>query len=788
MRRGFALVFILSLISLQAIAMAVTFTASSSPTGGNVGNSSQIINFSVANTGSVNITQLNITSPSGFTYVAHGTSTSLYTSSSSAPTWTNTSSVGIVGNGTTQYFWVYVNTPTSTGSYGFNISTMDASNSFSSNNVTFTLFDTLYPTYSSNTTSLSSNSSYAPNQSYWFNVTWVDNGDISKVLLEHNFTTGSIHNETMNNSSSVYYANFSDLSAGTYVWRVYANDTNNTFNSTNQTTYLVAQATNRISVYLNGLLNGNTTSVNNTVVNATVDTTCKQSACKIDLSLDGSVIADDASIPYSRNDTISSLGLHNYSITTSGNTNYTSNSSIYSVATVPSYTTSTANLPLTFSNGSTSFNLTFDSIPGIQSAMIEGDWSGTNTNYTMSNYSTTQFYYTTYLPAGTFAWRMYGNFTNNHKFNLTVQSSFTVNKATPSLTLNISPQWTLDSPVGTNVTCTVGVSGLTANLYRNGTLISGSDVQKFSAGSIYEYMCNNTVNVNYTAGTVKNTLLIRKGPNATYEFINPPTTIEVAQDTTYTATIKVKNTGNLAQSVSLEILDIDSGWYSIQPSVRHILIGVTESFDVTFNISSSVDTKEYSGTFKVNSSNATTTQNFKLKVLPSNRTKMEIDDTLALINLQVLKLEDAITKSKALGINTTDVEEKLNGIKTTIKQSQDLINSGDYFSAYQNFESIKSSLTEAEELLKSAKPPEGFVISFRTVIIIVIAVVVVFGIAILAYLFWPEKEGFKHDTSEYVFKGKEKAKTFLEKIKEKLEKLLSMLRVKKEGNTEVNKG
>jgi hypothetical protein len=64
--------------------------------------------------------------------------------------------------------------------------------------VSFTLFDNTAPAYSSNVTFPATNTSYAVNQSYWFNLTWSDNVDVSKVLIEHNITgSGTPHNDTI---------------------------------------------------------------------------------------------------------------------------------------------------------------------------------------------------------------------------------------------------------------------------------------------------------------------------------------------------------------------------------------------------------------------------------------------------------------------------------------------------------------------------------------------------------------------------------------------------------------
>ncbi len=99
--------------------------------------------------------------------------------------------------------------------------------------------DTTPPVWSSNDTDPTPPAS--PGQTYWFNLSWSDaDSDISTVLFESNFS-GGMTNVTMSNEGSVYY-NYSDLPSGIYVWRAYANDTSNNWNSSDQWVYEVSTA------------------------------------------------------------------------------------------------------------------------------------------------------------------------------------------------------------------------------------------------------------------------------------------------------------------------------------------------------------------------------------------------------------------------------------------------------------------------------------------------------------------------------------------------------------------
>lgn len=761
MGKSFALILALFALTILHTALAVPFTPTSDPTGINAGQGSQLVNFSIQNIGSLNITQLNVTLPPSFTFTgSSGTTTTSYTASTTAPSWINSSSVGIVGNGVNQSFWIYANTPVSTGSYSFNITTLGINGVFNSSNVTFSLFDTLAPTFSSNGTSPASNTTYAPNQSYWFNITWTDNVDISKVLIEHNLTgSGTPHNDTMSNVTSIYYLNARDLSAGTYVWRVYANDTNNTFNSTSQFTYSIRQATNTLSVYLNGTLNSNITSLVNTAVNVTGVGSCTQSACNISISRDGTTIASLKPNPFLTNDVIASVGLHNYTVSITGNANYTSNSATFYVATTPGYTVSTSNIPLTFSNGTSNITITFDSIPSLSDIFIKGGWA--TTNVTLSNSSTTVYAYNSTLPAGSHTWTIFGNY-SSHIFNIT-SGSFTINKASPTLTLSITPQWTLDTPVETNVSCSTSISALTGKLYRNATSVTNPDVQTFSAASIYIYVCNNTVNQNYTTDSLTNTLYIRPKPTATLSFVQTPALVEVVQNSSGTAEVKVKNTGTVTQSISVELEDIDKSWYAVDKSGVATGAGLNATFSITFNVPNA-DVKEYKSKFVAKSSNGTVNQDFTLKVLPSAETKSKINDTLAIYKLDANKLESKFNEIKNEINNTESVEQKVNELKAALKQAEDYINANNYFQAQQTFETIKSLISQVEDQLKASETPLQVQIPSKVWVVIIVVVVLLVSVAV-TYLFWPAKKGYKAETSEYVFGAREEKRTLLDTLK-----------------------
>ncbi|MBI2547372.1 MAG: hypothetical protein HYW23_02910 [Candidatus Aenigmarchaeota archaeon] len=761
--------FILTLLLFNILvtaAVAVSFTASSSPTSLTAGQSSQLLNFSIQDTGAVNATQVNITLPPGVVFTGtSGTSTSSpYISSFSTPSWVNSTSIGIIGNGATQYFWLYVNTPNSTGSSGVNLTVADANNAIASSNVTITLIDTTAPQYSSNTTSPATNSTYTPRRSYWFNVTWTDNVAVSTVLIEHNLTGSSTpHNETMNNSGSVYYWNLTDLAAGTYVWRTYATDTNSTVNATSQFVYTVQQANNTIYVYINGTLNGNTSSINNTAVNITVNATC--SNCPVTISRDGTSIVSGVSVPYIKpDDVITSVGLHNYTVTTATNTNYTAGSVVYFVGTVPSYTAATANIPSTFSNVTlANITITFNSTASLTNVTVQGDWSGTAVNYSMSNISLSAYNYSAVFPAGTYYWKIFGSYLN-YSFNMTPLNSFTINRASPVISLNATPQWVLDTSIQTNVTCTLDTSAVTPNLYRNGTSVNTPDIQTFPTDSTYLYLCNTTTNTNYTTYSVTNTLIIKPKTTATLSFVQWSSLVQVVQNSSASYEIDIKNTGNVGQNTTLNISGIDSSWYSVNPAFTNILVGTNGTYFITFNIGNA-DVNNYPSKFGATSINGTITQDFTLRVLPSNATKLKINDTLALYKLEESKLEDRFNGTTSKGNNTAAIEQNLAELKATLSQIDGYITSNNYFQAQLTISPMKALIDKIDGQLKAIQTPSQSGGIPTKVWLIIIGAIVLLVVGSLAYLFWPVKEGYKPKTGEYVYNTPKEENNIIGKLK-----------------------
>jgi len=127
----------------------------------------------------------------------------------------------------------------------------DANYSASSNTTYITVNDVVPPAWASNTTKLATGATYAFGANYGFQIDWTDDVAVDKVFFETNLNA-TLRNFTVPLSAgNTYVINFTDVSAGTYQYKWYANDTSNTWNTTDTLTYSVAQAAPTVRLWIN---------------------------------------------------------------------------------------------------------------------------------------------------------------------------------------------------------------------------------------------------------------------------------------------------------------------------------------------------------------------------------------------------------------------------------------------------------------------------------------------------------------------------------------------------------
>ncbi|MBN1503144.1 PGF-pre-PGF domain-containing protein [Candidatus Woesearchaeota archaeon] len=117
-------------------------------------------------------------------------------------------------------------------------------------NYTFVV-DTILPVPSNNQSYPPSPVVYNSSETYQFNTTW-DDLYLSTVVISHNFTGSLIqYNISGNDSNSVFYYNYPSIAAGSYIWRMAANDSAGNTNESQNFTFWVERENSSINLTLN---------------------------------------------------------------------------------------------------------------------------------------------------------------------------------------------------------------------------------------------------------------------------------------------------------------------------------------------------------------------------------------------------------------------------------------------------------------------------------------------------------------------------------------------------------
>ncbi len=746
---------------------AVSITATVSPSETNASDTDILVNFTITHSNTTaNITQLNITLPSGFTYsgsISEDATTSANSTALDRDTtsgiikWTNTSSARSFVTATNR-FWFEIDTPGSNATFNFNVSARDTGNIIASVNVTFKLLDTIAPKFSSNTTSVASGAKFVYNQTYVFSATWTDRIAVNTTIIEHNFT-GTAANYTMSQSGSSYSYNFTNLGANLYVWRMYANDSVNNVNKTDQYLYNVSKADNILEIYLDSKRNQDYQTSNESSLNATANAT----AGTVSIYRNSNLVVSGAT-PQSSIASLAS-GTYTFKANATGNQNYSDNSTGLSfTATLsgpaPKWSSNTTTLPSAYTNSTASvWQVTWSDntdASAFSTATIELNYTGSTTNYTMYRVpGTNKSEYNATMPAGAIKWKVYANNTNN-VFNTTPSWLATVTKATPTINVSSNIGFTVDIGGTTNVTCGADTNQATTKLYRNGASVTSPDTATLTVG-IYTYICNSTETQNYSTGSKTQNLEIRSFPKylSIVNFSSALKLIEVTEGITKSVVIEMKNTGNLTDTVTFVITGINSSWYTIDETVAKVAPrGGVASFAVNFTVES-VEIKDYDGKFELTGADGTLVSDFTLRILPGQATKLKINDTYTLYKTEFLKMADEINNTKKKNLNVSTAETKYDELAAKLSEAESAINQDDYFKATQILDEIKplldstrQELTNAQTITEEEKNQQQQESNSTIIIIIVVVIVIAGGAA--AYLLWPpsEKPGTPKPTEE----------------------------------------
>ncbi|MBI4010179.1 MAG: hypothetical protein HY361_03250 [Candidatus Aenigmarchaeota archaeon] len=732
-------------------ANALTFTANVTPSEVNASDKDMLVNFTIDHTNTTaNITQVNVTLPSGFLYsgatsddaTASGNATSIDEDTTGGIIkWTNSTKSGFVTG--TNRFWFEIDAPGSNATFKFNVSVRDTADIITSVNVTFKLLDTIAPKFSSNTTSVATTSKYVRNRTYEFSAIWTDGVSVNTTLIEHNFT-GTSANYTMFRSGSTYKYNFTDIAAGLYIWRMFVNDTVNNVNGTDQYFYNVSLAENILEISFDGNRNTDYQTSNESALNVTANS----SAGTISIYRNNNLIKS-GSTPQTSLDTLAA-GAYTYKANVTGNQNYTDNSTgISYIATLtghaPKWSSNTTSFASKYSNTTVStFEVAWkDNIDsnGFNTAIIELNHSGGFVNYTMYRVpGTNRSQFNSTIPAGIIRWKAYANNSNN-VFNATPLWASELAQTAPAITIASSLGFEADVGGETNITCSADTVQVTLKLFRDGTEVSIPYKASLAIGK-YVFKCNNTATQNYSSSGETKTLEM-KAFTKYLSIVNISSAlkvIELAENSSTSIAVEVKNSGNLSDTVSFSIETINTSWYIVNASAATLAArGGTSGFLVNFSVGF-VEIKDYSGRFKIVGAEETLYSDFILRIVPGIKTKMKINDTLILYKAEFLKLGLELNESKSQNKSVSDAEAKYESLKVKLAEAENNIAQGNYANIAQIFDEIKSLIESTKANLSKVQTPieqiqqivEGS--NFLTYVIIIAAIIVV---GVLAYLFWP---------------------------------------------------
>ncbi len=290
--------------------------------------------------------------------------------------------------------------------------------------------DIVAPLWSGYSVSPGSPAGYLAGQEYMFNVTWVDNAGVSHAVLEFDGV-----NYSMSNVSSEYFYSVFDLAAGSYLWRVYANDSSGNLNVTDLWSYVVSPLDPGLGLLINGT-DGNFSSGMGDVVNVTASSVCGGA---LGLYFDGELAGSGVS-PLLNLSSFADAGEYNITVVYGGHQNCSPGYVTHFLTVVddvlPVWSLNKTNpvSPANYSLGHEYvFNVTWSDNAGVSHAVLE--FGGVN--YSMDNVSSEYFYSVADLGVGNYSWRVYANDTSGNR-GVTDAWSYSVVQSDPGVLLLIN--------------------------------------------------------------------------------------------------------------------------------------------------------------------------------------------------------------------------------------------------------------------------------------------------------------------------------------------------------------
>jgi len=308
------------------------------------------------------------------------------------------------------------------------------------------------------------------------------------------------------------------------------------------------------------------------------------------------------------------LGLWNYTLIyndSGGNT--ASDEVIITVIDNPPYWSNNAtNIPASYSSIQSYFNITWQDDDSISTVLLESNYSGTATNYSMNNQGSGIYNYSIILPAGIYYWKSYANDSIN-QWNVSDTWAFTINKATTYVNLSLNGNEnniTITYPEYLNVI--YSTNALTSIMYRNSSNVSSENNTPINlATGYYNYTVINLGNDNYTGSSKTFFVTVNQNSSSCDILFNATSPLTYpAQFKVYTncnSDFTLKRNGEIISNNSIQSLGAgtynfsvtridnenytnvyDEEFFNISKAVLSLNLSISQNWNVTYSTETTV--------------------------------------------------------------------------------------------------------------------------------------------------------------------------------------------------------
>ncbi len=360
----------------------------------------------------------------------------------------------------------------------------------------------------------------------------------------------------------------------------------------------------------------------------------------------------------------------------------------------------------------------------------------------------------------------------------TVGFNFSVTSSSSKITGSLV-KYNITDPAGiklTEASCTTNSSGQCAGSYalpsdKNGTFKISATASKdtYTSGS-----ASKTFTVSDYAATI-----------TSYE-----KTVYVLQGSSNTTKVTVRNSGLHNGMFALAISGLEGSWWNASQKNTSINADQSADFDVRFDVPSGAVVKNYTVKYSISVNAEIASAYLYLVVMPTEKTKAEINVTLANYTAALNSLIQRFNETKLLTGNSNDInttEEKINGAVSLVARATEYLNRGDFVRANELAIQAKGMIDTADALLKAMEAGQSSK-KLNNILMVAGAVAAVAGVGIVVYMMLPApgysaRAGYTPpENAGEAGKIKGSVKKFVDRIEEIIDK------IKEKLNDITNKG